>query len=834
MERGEKHLDTEQAEHAADCLSELISSSRLDQLDLDSSLSFLNDPASLLESTLATDTSLIPPLLEGGEVIDPSSFLNMNIGPDQGSHAHEDAAAVLNPPLSVSDISSFMSAFESLPLLPMYSSAAAVGTPNSIGSYMARASQSTAANHRPLQNATSNALRQNFVGGRPPTVSAAQNFLSSLSSQGGGMLTVSNALSMSLSSSLSRLPQQMSVPTLQAAPPAAGQSSASIPLLQFLQQNFPKIHDDLKGLIQSTASPMLGRPPQNVSPSVVPNLAPAFTPPKPAMAVPSCRSVPSMAVTSSRTPVFAQIISSNSTSQPTLSVAAKTPVTTPRPAAAVAPAASGHHPTTPGLQQLQQSRHPGDQASAISPEGTSVANHGGRQPLSASQLSTAVGINVKMEVPTDANLRKTLVQSADDSDNVGDHGDGGGDIDVGLPIRRCEFPSHLREHNYCLYNPEEGLAREKRQVAPDAQFSCNIPPARLSYAPVIPESPATLYKLLKVQPTKSSTPRPRLSQGRLGARQRGSGRRGGGRGGGRSKSGSQAGSDESHGSSSDPEFADDGRAMNLSTRRRSQRNAGQRKHYVDDVELNISDDDDGVMDELEVVAKKRQYKGYRDDESEEDVDGGRSKHKRTITVNPTEGFSYSDIFLDPPPEEANIVEKILLVRTRPAKSEEELQKYGDQVEEFLVKYKNYSYLHAEWATVHKLLVGDKRFEGKARRFKSKKEAMGVFASMDDEPFNPEYTMVDRVLDVATQVEPGGEVVTHYLVKWCSLPYEDSTWELEEDVDAEKSGYLTNSACLCVGRTRSSSHAHPQPCSDQSKILLSTKAGTILGPTSWRD
>ena len=43
-------------------------------------------------------------------------------------------------------------------------------------------------------------------------------------------------------------------------------------------------------------------------------------------------------------------------------------------------------------------------------------------------------------------------------------------------------------------------------------------------------------------------------------------RRGGGRGGGRSKSGSQAGSDESHGSSSDPEFADDGRAMNVSVK----------------------------------------------------------------------------------------------------------------------------------------------------------------------------------------------------------------------------------------------------------------------------
>ncbi len=35
-----------------------------------------------------------------------------------------------------------------------------------------------------------------------------------------------------------------------------------------------------------------------------------------------------------------------------------------------------------------------------------------------------------------------------------------------------------------------------------------------------------------------------------------------------------------------------------------------------------------------------------------------------------------------------------------------------------------------------------------------------------------------------QTEGNGEVVTHYLVKWRSLPYEDATWELEEDVDGE--------------------------------------------------
>lgn len=28
-------------------------------------------------------------------------------------------------------------------------------------------------------------------------------------------------------------------------------------------------------------------------------------------------------------------------------------------------------------------------------------------------------------------------------------------------------------------------------------------------------------------------------------------------------------------------------------------------------------------------------------------------------------------------------------------------------------------------------------------------------------------------------------VVYYLVKWCSLPYEDSTWELKDDVDQNK-------------------------------------------------
>lgn len=90
--------------------------------------------------------------------------------------------------------------------------------------------------------------------------------------------------------------------------------------------------------------------------------------------------------------------------------------------------------------------------------------------------------------------------------------------------------------------------------------------------------------------------------------------------------------------------------------------------------------------------------------------------------------------------------------------------------------------------------------------------------MDDEPFNPDYVEVDRVLDISESTDENGEVlwslpvishgfdslplsqswshtcvcvcvyvqlVTLYLVKWCSLPYEESTWELKADIDQSK-------------------------------------------------
>uniref|UniRef100_A0A3Q2DSU2 Chromo domain-containing protein n=1 Tax=Cyprinodon variegatus TaxID=28743 RepID=A0A3Q2DSU2_CYPVA len=116
------------------------------------------------------------------------------------------------------------------------------------------------------------------------------------------------------------------------------------------------------------------------------------------------------------------------------------------------------------------------------------------------------------------------------------------------------------------------------------------------------------------------------------------------------------------------------------------------------------------------------------------------------------------------------------------------------IEEFFVKYKNYSYLHCEWATLNQL-EKDKRIHQKIKRFKTKHAQMRHLFQEEEEPFNPDYVEVDRILDVSHSVDKdNGEPVIYYLVKWCSLPYEDATWELKEDVDegkVEEFGKLLN-------------------------------------------
>uniref|UniRef100_A0A8C8LTW0 DNA helicase n=1 Tax=Oncorhynchus tshawytscha TaxID=74940 RepID=A0A8C8LTW0_ONCTS len=81
------------------------------------------------------------------------------------------------------------------------------------------------------------------------------------------------------------------------------------------------------------------------------------------------------------------------------------------------------------------------------------------------------------------------------------------------------------------------------------------------------------------------------------------------------------------------------------------------------------------------------------------------------------------------------------------------------------------------------LEKDKRIQQKIKRFKIKQAQRAHFF---EDPFNPDYVEVDRVLEVSyCDDKDTGEQVVYYLVKWCSLPYEDSTWELKGDVDQSK-------------------------------------------------
>lgn len=110
-----------------------------------------------------------------------------------------------------------------------------------------------------------------------------------------------------------------------------------------------------------------------------------------------------------------------------------------------------------------------------------------------------------------------------------------------------------------------------------------------------------------------------------------------------------------------------------------------------------------------------------------------------------------------------------------------------EVEEFQVKFKNFSYLHCQWLTEEELFRGDKRVGQKIKRFQQKRRSTSnVLDFCEEDAFNPDYVEVDRVLDTSEHTDPLSGITTkHYLVKWRSLPYEDCTWELETDVDPKK-------------------------------------------------
>ncbi|XP_067108594.1 chromodomain-helicase-DNA-binding protein 8 isoform X1 [Osmerus mordax] len=212
----------------------------------------------------------------------------------------------------------------------------------------------------------------------------------------------------------------------------------------------------------------------------------------------------------------------------------------------------------------------------------------------------------------------------------------------------------------------------------------------------------------------------------------------------------------------------------LLQKRRSNRQV-KRKKYTEDLDIKITDDeDDEDVDVTTTAAAVASISGGPQ------LMGAQLKQELELDGD---GLASMQFFVENPSEEdAAIVDKVLSMRLM--KKEVSPGQYGS-VEEFFVKYKNYSYLHCEWATLEQL-ERDKRIHQKLKRFKAKQAQMRLLFQEEEESFNPDYVEVDRILDESHSVDKdNGEPVIYYLVKWCSLPYEDATWELKEDVDEEK-------------------------------------------------
>lgn len=165
-------------------------------------------------------------------------------------------------------------------------------------------------------------------------------------------------------------------------------------------------------------------------------------------------------------------------------------------------------------------------------------------------------------------------------------------------------------------------------------------------------------------------------------------------------------------------------------KRRSARNTKKLK-YNDDLALGFSDSDD--ESQLLPRVKKDPTSTAEGEQADETV----------IADEPT-------VFAAPV-EDTMVVEKIMATRTGRRELEPEpgeiLPPDGTHidVEEFYVKYKNLSYLHCDWRTVEELEKGDRRIVQKIKRYKQKKDSSNVFSFMDEEPFDPQYCEVDRIL-----------------------------------------------------------------------------------------
>ena len=328
------------------------------------------------------------------------------------------------------------------------------------------------------------------------------------SGQGGSLVTVATPKSVKTSSTSTPTSSGVQVPS------NTPLSKNDLQLLAFLQSNLPHlshIQESIKSIIQNNI--ILQSMKSSLLPSTTGTGSTLLSPVQsttqaPSSVTPVTLSIGGTSVPSStpsvttpttqlqRKPVLAQVIGSNSTLKNVSSVSpslSSPAVVTPTKEQPQTSAASHGIKTTP----------PSSTRLLVSPGAVPIQSKSSTQKGGGSSVSTPPKANttpidsspipelsLHMAPPTN------LTPLDDDFDDVEMKEE---PLDVGQPVVPLELPSFLADHTYCIYNPT--VPSLPRQLP---EYVVTIPSERLSYAPEVPDSPRTLFKLLKVLPKKVS------------------------------------------------------------------------------------------------------------------------------------------------------------------------------------------------------------------------------------------------------------------------------------------------------------------------------------------
>lgn len=95
-------------------------------------------------------------------------------------------------------------------------------------------------------------------------------------------------------------------------------------------------------------------------------------------------------------------------------------------------------------------------------------------------------------------------------------------------------------------------------------------------------------------------------------------------------------------------------------------------------------------------------------------------------------------------------------------------------------------MHVSWVKESEF-ENDRFTKQKLINFQRKQGAEATLTT-DDEYFDPDYLVIDRIIAKYEQ-KVKGTVNVSYFVKWKALPYEDCTWEDAADITVRNSRKL---------------------------------------------